>query len=395
MKNCMVLTGLDKITDKLPREFKNKRIAILCHAPSVNSRFHHITEIIAGSDGCSVSAIFGPQHGLHGETQDNMIEWEGQHNEQLEVPVYSLYGAYRKPTPEMLKESDLLLIDLQDAAARLYTYIWTVKLCMEACSEVGIPVWILDRPNPVAPLPFDGPVLKRSFYTFVGGAEIPLCHRMTIGEMAAWIKEYEIPGCELTVIPMDGWNRNMFYSETLLPWVPPSPNLPSEKSAVVYPGTVLAEALNLSEGRGTTTPFELLGAPWLDARRVINNLRERGVPGVDFRQHNYIPTFHKYEGQLCQGIYIHPTDRKLYRPVETAMHLFDAIIDESPPDSLAFLPPPYEYEERLMPFDILAGDEGMRETLVARRPVTKETERWRPEIAAFRERFEAVSLYLI
>lgn len=389
----MVLTGLDMISAELPQILKGKRISVLCHAPSINLQYRHITDIIGKNGECILSAIFGPQHGLYGETQDNMIEWEGEFHTRLRVPVYSLYGMRRKPSPEMLADTDIFLIDLQDVGARLYTYIWTVKLCMEACSELDIPVWLLDRPNPVAPLPIDGPVLNRKFFTFVGGAEIPLCHRMTIGEMALWIREFELPHCDLTVVKMKNWERKMMYSDTRLPWVPPSPNMPTEKSAIVYPGTVLAEALNISEGRGTTTPFELLGAPWLNARKAIENLRGRKLPGVVFRQHNYIPTFNKYAGRLCQGIFIHVTDLNIFRPVATALHLFDAITEVSPPGSLKFLPPPYEYEDKLMPFDILSGDEGMRNALSQRLSVEKEIARWKKETEKFKKIFEFVRLY--
>jgi uncharacterized protein YbbC (DUF1343 family) len=389
----MVFTGLDIISEELPRKLTGKRISVLCHAPSINSQYRYIADIIGENGECTLSALFGPQHGLYGETQDNMIEWEGEFHTRLRVPVYSLYGLHRKPSAKMLADTDLFLIDLQDAGARLYTYIWTVKLCMEACSERGIPVWLLDRPNPIAPLPFDGPVLNRKFFTFVGGAEIPLCHRMTIGEMALWIKEFELPRCNLTVVKMKKWSRNMMYSDTGLPWVPPSPNMPTEKSATVYPGMVLAETLNISEGRGSTTPFELLGAPWLDVPEVIHNLEGRMLPGVVFRQHNYIPTFNKYAGELCQGIFIHVTDLSIFRPVITALHLFDAIAEVSPPGSLRFLPPPYEYEDKLMPFDILSGDEGMRLTLSQRLPVKEEIARWKSQTEKFIKRFEAVRLY--
>jgi len=389
----MVFTGLDIISEELPKQLKGKRIGLLCHAPSINSQYRHITDIIGKSSECRLAALFGPQHGVHGETQDNMIEWEGKFDQRLKVPVYSLYGTHRKPTAEMLAETDLFLIDLQDAGARLYTYIWTVKLCMEACSELGIPVWLLDRPNPIATLPYDGPVLNRKFFTFVGGAEIPICHRMTIGEMALWINKNELPGCNLTVVRMQNWSRNMMYGDTGLPWVPPSPNLPTERSTVVYPGTVLAEALNLSEGRGTTTPFELLGAPWLDAGKAINNLSVRKLPGVVFRQHNYIPTFNKYAGKLCHGIFMHVNNLKIFRPVATALHIFDAIIEVSPPESLRFLPPPYEYEYNLMPFDILSGDESMRKTLFHRLPPEQEIARWATQTEIFKKKFEAIKLY--
>lgn len=389
----MVITGLESILRKFPASLNGKRIGILCHAPSVARDFTHITELFFKRNDCKLSAIFGPQHGLYGQTQDNMIEWNSQMHPVWNIPLYSLYGEHRKPTKEMLEKIDILLVDLQDVGARLYTYIWTVKHCMEACSEAGIPVWILDRPNPIGRIAFDGPVLKKEFFTFVGGASIPLCHRMTIAEMAIWIKEKHVPGCNLNVVRMENWRRSSLYSETGLPWVLPSPNMPTLQSAIVYPGTVLIEALNLSEARGTTIPFELFGAPFIDSVNLKSNLDGRKIPGCAFRIHDFIPTFHKFSGQLCKGIQIHVTDINKYRPVSTALEIFAAIIETSESDALKFNPPPYEYEYNLMPFDILAGDSGMRETLIKRGNLKSETERWDNEISVFREEFSQISCY--
>ncbi len=304
----MVQTGLDQIKASLPAGLSGRKIGILCHAPSITADFTHITEIFYKRKDCFLTAIFGPQHGLYGQTQDNMIEWQSIRHPVYGVPVYSLYGEFRKPTIEMLESIEALVIDLQDVGARLYTYIWTVKLCMEACSQNSIPIWILDRPNPVGRLPFDGPVLKEAYFTFVGGASIPLCHRMTLGEMAEWIKGKYIPGCELHVVSMKGWRRNSLYSETGLPWVLPSPNMPAPGTAIVYPGTVLFEALNISEGRGTTIPFELFGAPFIDPVKLKKNLEARKIPGCVFRIHGFIPAFNKFTGALCNGLQIHVTD---------------------------------------------------------------------------------------
>ena len=389
----MTSTGLELLLNKVPSELKGKRIGVLCHAASITRNFEHITDVFHGLQDFRLTAIFGPQHGLYGQTQDNMIEWQSQVHPHYGIPLFSLYGENRKPTAEMLNEIDALVIDLQDVGTRIYTYPWTVKLCMEACSEAGIPVWILDRPNPVAKLKCDGPVLKPEFFTFVGGACIPLCHRMTIAEIALWVKEKYYPHCDLKIIKMEGWRRNSLYSDTGLPWVLPSPNMPTLKSAIVYPGTVLIEALNLSEARGTTIPFELFGAPFLNTPELYKNLNARKIPGCAFRIHNYIPTFHKFHGELCNGMQIHVTDYELLRPVETALNLFDAIIETSKPGSLSFNAPPYEYENRLMPFDILSGDSGMRETLLKREDLNKEIQRWSFETELFEKEFKELSLY--
>lgn len=389
----MIKTGLDILAKKLPGKMRGKRIGILCHAPSITGDFVHITDIFYGKKDCRLTAIFGPQHGLYGQTQDNMIEWEGIRHPRFGIPIFSLYGRNRKPSPAMLREIDVLVIDLQDVGARLYTYIWTVKLCIEACSEAGIPVWILDRPNPVGKLPCDGPVLKKEYFTFVGGASIPLCHRMTIGEMALWIKEKYYPACDLNIIWMEGWRRDTLFSETGLQWVLPSPNMPTLRTAIVYPGTVLIEGLNLSEGRGTTIPFELFGAPFINSQKLLKNLASRDLNGCRFREHDFIPTFNKYKDQVCHGIQVHVTDIEKYYPVAVALEIFDAIIETSPPGSLQFKDPPYEYEERLMPFDILSGDSGMRTVLEKRFDLKEEKERWNIEIEEFRKEFSELSAY--
>jgi len=388
-----VLSGLDLVNRRMPAGVIGKKVGLLYHAPSITSDFRYITEVFNNDSGCTVGALFGPQHGIFGQTQDNMIEWEGSKHPLLGVPVYSLYVENRKPSPHMLEGLEALIVDLQDVGARLYTYIWTVKLCMEACTEAGIPVYILDRPNPIGRLQCDGPVLKEEFFTFVGGASIPMCHRMTIGEMALWINDKHINGCDLTVIRMEGWRRNSLYRETGLPWVLPSPNMPSPETTVVYPGTVLAEALNLSEGRGTVIPFELLGAPYLNSEAVLKDLRSRHLPGCAFRIHDFIPTFNKYAGQYCRGIQIHVTDASVYRPVVTAMHLFSSIIMTSPAGSLAFNPPPYEYEYTIMPFDILSGDSHMREVLLSNASLSDEISRWDDEISDFTKEFSKIAIY--
>jgi uncharacterized protein YbbC (DUF1343 family) len=389
----MVITGLEALLDNFPSELTGKRIGILCHAPSITRKFEHITEILYHSPHCRLTAIFGPQHGIHGQTQDNMIEWQSERHPVYNIPLFSLYGEHRKPTNQMLSEIDVLLIDLQDVGTRIYTYIWTVKLCMEACSEAGIPIWVLDRPNPAACLPFDGPVLKKEYFTFVGGASIPLCHRMTIGEIALMLVENYYPGAKLKIVWMKNWKRSLQYHETGLPWVLPSPNMPAVGTTLVYPGTVLIEALNLSEGRGTTLPFELFGAPFIDSEKLKKYLQKRRLKGCAFRIHNFIPTFHKFAGELCNGLQLHVTDIRSFKPVETALEVFDAIIETSPDSSLIFNQPPYEYEIHHIPFDILSGDSGMRECLTGRKDISIEKDRWKSERDEFIKEFRHLAHY--
>ncbi len=389
----MVITGLESFIARVPASLNGKRIGILCHAASITRDFSHAIDVFHQTKEFKLSAVFGPQHGLHGQTQDNMIEWQSMRHPEYNIPLFSLYGEHRKPTKQMLDEIDALIIDMQDTGTRIYTYIWTVKYCLEACQEAGIPIWLLDRPNPIAKLPFDGPVLKEDFFTFVGGACIPLCHRMTMGEMTLWLRDKFYPKCELNIVKMENWRRSMLYSDTGLPWVLPSPNMPTLQTAIVYPGTVLIEALNLSEGRGTTLPFELFGAPFINAELLKKNLIKRNMRGCAFRIHNYIPTFHKFSGELCNGIQIHVTDIDSFKPVETAVEIFDAIIETSPEGSLRFLPPPYEYEYYLMPFDILSGDSGIRNALIERRNINSEKQRWSEETESFRKEFIEFSLY--
>lgn len=389
----MIQTGLEIFSRGIPGQLKGRRIGVLCHAPSITKNFVHILDILAKTGDCKLTAIFGPQHGMYGQTQDNMIEWEGNMHPLYKVPVYSLYGKTRKPTPEMLSKIDILLVDLQDIGTRVYTYIWTVKLCIEACTETGKQIWILDRPNLIGKLPFDGPVLKSDFFSFVGGASIPLCHRMTVGELALWLKNTYYPSCEMNIIWMKGWNRHSIYSETELPWVIPSPNIPTLQSAIVYPGNVLFEGLNISEGRGTTIPFELFGAPFINAGLLEKNLIGRKIPGCKFRIHSFIPTFNKFCGEICHGLQVYVIDPENYYPVATSFEIIDAIIETSKEGALNFNPPPYEYEYSLIPFDILSGDTGMRKTLQDRLPLKDEIDSWKNETEEFRKEFSRFSVY--
>jgi len=386
-----VKSGLEIILNKFPNSLKNQKVGILCHAASINSGYDHILDCFTTLP-CVLSVIFGPQHGLFGQTQDNMVEWEGSVHPQLKIPVYSLYGAKRKPDARMLADIDALIIDLQDVGARPYTYIWTIKLCMEACMEKGIPVWILDRPNPIGKLAFDGPLLSENFYSFVGGAPIPLCHKLTIGEMAVLLKNLYFDSLDLQVVWMDGWKRDSLFCETGLPWVLPSPNMPTLETAIVYPGMVLLEATNLSEGRGTTRPFEIVGAPYIKIDEVLKLLKSYSLPGCVFREHGFIPTFQKWQGKYCNGLQVHVTDPKQYLPVFTTTALLSAVIETSGND-FQFKQPPYEYELKKMPFDILAGNERLRIFLGNKDLIPMLSEEWKQGFDSFVPIFNEIAHY--
>ncbi|MDD5675961.1 MAG: DUF1343 domain-containing protein [Chitinivibrionales bacterium] len=377
----MVKTGLEIFLSTIPDKIKGKRVGVLCHAASVTSKLTHIIDELAACKEISLGAIFGPQHGLAGQTQDNMVEWEGALHPRLKIPVYSLYGQNRKPTPAMLQDIDALIIDLQDVGARPYTYIWTIKLCLEACAEQNRDVWILDRPNPIAAVQLDGPLLQPEYFSFVGGAAIPLCHRMTVGEIAEFMHARYFPKASLQVIRMEGWWRDSLWPETELPWVMPSPNMPTLDTAVVYPGMVLLEATNCSEGRGTTRPFELFGAPYLVSDEFARLLQSYNLPGCIFREHGLIPILQKWQGVYCNGMQIHVTDARRFLPVATAAAILGAIMQTSS-SGFAFKEPPYEYETVKQPFDILAGSGLLRHALLKQYSLLQIMESWR------RERFE-------
>lgn len=383
--------GLDVLLKNFPSKLTHSKVGVVCHAASINSNYKHILELLPLT-GCKIRAVFGPQHGLYGQTQDNMIEWEGEGIEPNSgAPIYSLYGKNRKPTSQMLEDIEVLIFDLQDVGARPYTYLWTMKLCMEACNEKGIPIYILDRPNPIGCVGFDGAILKEEFFSFVGGAPIPLCHRMTIGEIALLLKNLYFEKLELTIIWMEGWHRDSLWKELNLPWVLPSPNMPTPDTAIVYPGMVLLEATNLSEGRGTTRPFELFGAPYLN-REYLAQLNKYNLPGCFFREHLFIPTFQKWSNTLCYGMQLHITDPRKFKPVMTAFAIISTAFKMCK-NEFFFKPPPYEYETVKLPIDILSGSDEFRKQIYEGISPFDAAEEWKTTYKNFLELFNAVSHY--
>jgi uncharacterized protein YbbC (DUF1343 family) len=352
-----VRLAIDDLTHTWPTRFRGAKVGAVLHPASVDSQLRPTLELLerVSADGLlELGALFGPQHGFTGTTQDNMIEWEGFAHPRLGVPVYSLYGEHREPTPAMLSGLDALFVDLQDVGARYYTFIWTLFLCMKAGAAAGVPVIVHDRPNPLGGDVVEGEPLHPDYRSFVGLHPILVRHAKTIGELAEQFKADAFPDCDLTVMPMAGWKRAMFFDDTRLPWVMPSPNIPTLDTAVVYPGMCLLEGTNLSEGRGTTRPFELAGAPWLDAREFTAALSARELPGVQFREVEFEPTFQKHANQLCGGVQMHVTDRHTFLPLRTGIELIQTA-RELAPDQFDWKPPPYEYETEKLPIEILLG----------------------------------------
>ncbi|MCH7533691.1 MAG: DUF1343 domain-containing protein [Gemmatimonadetes bacterium] len=358
MSHIRVRTGVDRVLAGGADHLRGTACGLIVHPASVTSELTFSADALLAA-GFDVRALFGPQHGARGEKQDNMIESEHYVDPVTGLPVHSLYGEVRKPTPEMLHGLDAILFDLQDVGVRVYTFVWTMALAMQACAEAGVRFVVLDRPNPIGGDRREGPVLRPGFESFVGLHPVPLRHGLTCGELALWLNDVRGIGCELEVVPCEGLRRRMRWRDTGLPWVMPSPNLPTVDSCEVYPGTVLVEGTNLSEGRGTSRPFELVGAPYLDARAFVERLEGYRLPGVRFRPCYFEPAFHKHAGTMCGGAQLHVLDAQTLEPIRTAVALLSAA-KELAPDAFAWRDPPYEYEETLAPIDILWGHDGLR-----------------------------------
>jgi uncharacterized protein YbbC (DUF1343 family) len=359
MRNIQVLTGLDRFEKTWPRKLKGSRVGLLVHPSSVNKKLSPAFSILLRSKKCELKALFGPQHGIRGETQDNMAEWEGFVDPLTRLPVHSLYGHTRKPEPAMFKDIDVLVVDIQDVGSRYYTFIWTMELCMQACLEMNKSLVILDRPNPIGGFRTEGPVLHEEYASFVGQRPLPIRHGMTTGEIGNYFYNEFYPSLDFHIIPMEDWKRKMWFDETCLPWVMPSPNMPTLDTATVYPGMCLLEGTNVSEGRGTTKPFEIFGAPFIEPEHLVSCLGDLNLPGVVFRPLYFQPTFQKHAGQLCGGAQIHIINRNLFRPFKTGVAIIKTT-NTLYSQQFAWKQPPYEYEREKLPIDILAGTDRLR-----------------------------------
>jgi uncharacterized protein YbbC (DUF1343 family) len=386
----MVRLGSDALLAS--SRLNGKRVGVVCNHASLDRGFVHIVDRLAAADHLTLAAIFGPQHGFRSDVQDNMIETPHASDPGRRVPIYSLYSETREPTAEMLRGIDVLVIDLQDVGARIYTYIYTMANCMRACARLGIPVIVCDRPNPIGGTDVEGARLAPGFESFVGQFPIPMRHGMTIGELARLFNGAFGIGAPLEVVAMEGWQRDMYADRTDLPWVMPSPNMPTLDTAIVYPGTVLFEGMMLSEGRGTTRPFELVGAPWIEAERFARDMNALGLTGVHFRPAVFEPTFQKHAKQACGGCQIHITARHLFKPVLVGVALA-GMFWRNNPSKFAWRQPPYEYEHDKVPIDILAGSDALRKQIEADVPAVDIAAEWRADEDAFRSLREQYLMY--
>ena len=356
-----------------------KRVALVACPSSVDRRLRSSVELLHKHPAVNLVALFGPEHGLRGQAQAG--ERISTYIDPVtNLPVHSLYGETYKPTPEMLAGLDAIIIDLQDGGVRFYTYLATVTHIMESAGAVDCPVILLDRPAPITASRVEGPVLDPAFTSFVGPYPVPLRYGMTIGEMANLANAAFGIGCDLTVVPLANWSREQWHDDTGLPFVPSSPNLPTLDSMTCYPGTCLIEGTNLSEGRGTTRPFEYLGAPWINAEKLSDQLNDIGQAGVRFRPLYFVPTFSKYQGELCAGVQVYVSDREIFQPLTMILHVLQTVMREYP-DHFAWREP--WSEGAAYPLDLLSGSDALRNHLNAGRPVDEIIESWQPGLNAF------------
>jgi uncharacterized protein YbbC (DUF1343 family) len=387
-----VQTGLETFLSSPPRWIKDQRIGLLCNPASVDGNYQHSRLLIDSLLPGQITALFSPQHGLFSEKQDNMIESDHSVDPVLKVPAFSLYGKTRCPDQAMYDEIDTLIIDLQDVGTRVYTFMSTLSYCMEAARRFGKRVLILDRPNPLGGSKIEGNCLRASCRSFVGRYPIPMRHAMTIAEYATMINDHFSIGCDLHISPMQGWKRYMQFVDTGLPWVAPSPNLPTPASATVYPGQVIWEGTNVSEGRGTTQPFECFGAPYIEPQKLLSHRGVRELPGITLRETAFEPTSNKWKGLLCKGLHIHVLDTEIYKPYETTLLLLQSVIANHR-QAFQWKEPPYEYEFDRLPMDLILGDYQLRSQVEGLQDPLEIIETWKPALKQFETLSKRYYLY--
>jgi uncharacterized protein YbbC (DUF1343 family) len=383
-------TGLERFLEREGKAYKKARLGLLAGPASIGPGYVHALEMLDSALSGAVVALFGPQHGWAGEKQDNMVESPHGRDRQGR-PIHSLYGETRRRSPAMRAGLDALLVDLTDVGARVYTFAHTLSHCLEEAGPAGLEVIILDRPNPLGGLDIDGHILAGDCLSFVGLHPLPMRHGLTLGELALFINRLLPRPAHLTVIPCENWRRSQYFPETGLPWVLPSPNLPTFESAWVYPGQVIWEGLNISEGRGTTRPFNFLGAPFINSGDLAGRLKKMDMPGLIFRQVDFQPTFHKWAGEICHGLELFPRD-KSFKPLLTSLSLLQILL-ELYPKNLKLKEPPYEYEYQRRPLDLILGRTDIYDRLVAGTTAAELAGEWADEAAAFEAERAEVLIY--
>jgi len=387
-----VKLGLETLLEAGPRLLRSARVGLICNQASVNHKLRHAADLLYEHPSIDLRALFGPQHGIRGDVQDNMIETEHAVDRETGLPIHSLYSDTREPTEGMLNDLDVLVFDMQDVGCRIYTFAYTMANCMVAARKFGKKVIVCDRPNPINGVDVSGNVLEPKHASFVGQFAIPTRHGMTLGELARMFNNHFELNCDLEVVKMDGWERTYWQDRTDAPWVMPSPNMPTLDSATVFPGTVHFEGTQLSEGRGTTRPFELVGAPYVNPEEYARSLNDLDLPGVFFRSCIFRPTFQKHAGTSCGGVQIHVTDRHAFEPVITGLALVKIAYDLYTGE-FRWKEPPYEYVYDRNPFDVIAGTSSIREAIEAGRSLEAMQDGWKDGLDSFRKLREAYLLY--
>jgi uncharacterized protein YbbC (DUF1343 family) len=385
----MISLGLKNFIKSPPSWFADSRLGLLCNQASVDENFVHSRDLIRQGGGL-LTCLFSPQHGFFAEKQDNMVE--SDHSAAGDLPVFSLYGSSRRPDAAMFERLDVLLIDLPDAGTRVYTFMSTMAYCLEEAARQQKRVVVLDRPNPLGGHLVEGNILRDDCRSFVGLFPLPMRHGLTFGELALFINDHLKSPAELTVIPMEGWERRQFYPDTGLPWVYPSPNLPTFQSALVYPGQVIWEGTNISEGRGTTMPFELCGAPFISHTGILKCLAADDLPGLILRPVCFEPVANKWANEVCAGFQLHVTDRQAFRPYRTTLALLRAVMLTCK-DDFCLKKPPYEYDYERPPLHLILGDSGLAAELAAGREIADLEEAWQPDIRQFMAERQQYLLY--
>jgi uncharacterized protein YbbC (DUF1343 family) len=380
--------GVEVLLDEQKDLIKGKRVGLITNPTGVDQNLNSIVDLLYNDPDVELTALYGPEHGVRGDAQaGSYVEY--YIDEATGLPVYSLYGQTRKPTPEMLENIDVLLFDIQDVGTRFYTYIYTMAYAMEAAQDKGIPFIVLDRPNPLGGQKVEGPVLDPDYASFVGNYPIPLRHGMTVGELAKLFNEVFEIGADLTVVQMNGWKRNMYYHDTPLQFVMPSPNMPTFETALVYPGAALIEGTNVSEGRGTTKPFELIGAPFVNSTEFAAALNELNLPGVTFRAASFTPTFSKHSGKLSHGVQIHITNKQPYDPIVTGLHIVKTLHDMYPND--------FEFRARnsagISFFDNLIGNGWVMDAIKNGESIKSIEKQWEHDLKEFEQLRKGFLLY--